>query len=442
LNLTDSTTSVLCYTQGDYDDIAFNPINNKLYGTSGWGLVEIDLLTGNVTSAGINSWPTSNFNALTFDSNGDLYAMTGISDVLYKIDVINQSIVSLGSCGTGYASAGDLTFYQGELYLTGHEQGNMSNTRLIKIDYNNPANSIILGYSPAFYGITTAGCQEEFYAVTSSNLYKFDITGTSPSYQFVLNPNFGSLVLGATTIPQLPFSNLGIDQLLCYNGQQMLLNPILSNSVDNYLWSNGSSDSQIIINEPGEYWVQTTAVTCNGDSTVSDTINVTLISPPFFSLKNDTIICIGEEITLDATTTNATYLWQNYSKNSFFNVTNSGEYIVEVTVDSCITTYSINVLIENCDEVKLVIPNVFTPNNDGFNELFTPTISKNIIFMNTSIYNRWGQLIFDSNFLNIGWNGKTTTGDEVPEGTYYWVINYSDINGNKEKIKGYLTLLR
>jgi gliding motility-associated-like protein len=364
IDLTNFSSTIYCYTSSYLWDIAINPIDNKLYGLNGSNLVEVDITTGNtsiitINTSWINSWSFASYNALTFDSIGNLYTMNSYSDVLFKIDLTIYTITPIGSCGTGIFSAGDLTFYNGNLYLSG-------DTSLVKIDYNNPNNSTVLGTFP------------KFYAVDSYGVYEVNPT-VLPQTSFLFQ-SFGSLidVYGAASYPSyLNRIDIGNDTSLC-DGQLLSLNLGLPYSA-NYLWSNNSTNPFLNVNQPGSFWVEVTR--CN--STSYDTINV------------------------------------NY-----------------IPSENCIE------VLEILPEIKLEVPNVFTPNNDGFNELFTPTISKNIIFMNTSIYNRWGQLIFDSNFLSIGWDGKTTSGIEVPAGTYYWIINYIDINGNEEKIKGYLTLLR
>ncbi len=80
----------------------------------------------------------------------------------------------------------------------------------------------------------------------------------------------------------------------------------------------------------------------------------------------------------------------------------------------------------------IVIPNIITPNGDGTNDLF----QLNFPVLKTEVYNRWGQKLFESN-NDAFWDGRTTSGSEVPEGTYYYIIV------TKEKTyKGYLQLLR
>ena len=90
---------------------------------------------------------------------------------------------------------------------------------------------------------------------------------------------------------------------------------------------------------------------------------------------------------------------------------------------------------EAADTSKIFIPNVFTPNGDGLNDLFNP--SGNFTQLEMKIYNRHGQLIYNSIQLNEGWNGRTTTGSNCTEGTYFYLIN---TDGNASR--GQLTLLR
>lgn len=82
---------------------------------------------------------------------------------------------------------------------------------------------------------------------------------------------------------------------------------------------------------------------------------------------------------------------------------------------------------------EVIIPNIITPNGDGTNDLF----QLNFPVIKTEIYNRWGQKLFESNNNESYWNGRTTAGNEVPEGTYYYIIVTEE-----ETYKGYLQLLR
>lgn len=82
-----------------------------------------------------------------------------------------------------------------------------------------------------------------------------------------------------------------------------------------------------------------------------------------------------------------------------------------------------------------IIPNVFSPNGDGLNDLFKAI--GNFTKLDVKIYNRYGELIYNSVQLNEGWNGRTTAGKQCKEGTYFYIIDT-----DTETFKGSLTLLR
>ena len=154
------------------------------------------------------------------------------------------------------------------------------------------------------------------------------------------------------------------------------------------------------------------------------------------NIGNDTTLCQDETLTLDATTPNATYLWQDNSTNPTFIATQQGSYWVEVTVNNCSAIDSILISEEDC-AIILEMPNVFSPNNDGINDLFVPIISKGIVSMETIVYNRWGNKIFKTDNLLIEWKGQ-----DVSDGTYFWFVYYIDKNGIGNSLKGYVTILK
>ncbi|MCH2232371.1 MAG: gliding motility-associated C-terminal domain-containing protein [Crocinitomicaceae bacterium] len=90
--------------------------------------------------------------------------------------------------------------------------------------------------------------------------------------------------------------------------------------------------------------------------------------------------------------------------------------------------------------VTLNMPNVFSPNNDQINDVFQPINHEGISSGNLLIYNRWGQLMH-SNTMFSGWNGEYK-GKQCSEGTYFWIINYTDLSGNEHEAHGFLTLTR
>jgi gliding motility-associated-like protein len=90
---------------------------------------------------------------------------------------------------------------------------------------------------------------------------------------------------------------------------------------------------------------------------------------------------------------------------------------------------------------SIYVPNAFTPNNDGLNDLFKPIIGIRFTLDDFRIFNRWGQRVFSTRQKDYGWNGKTG-GTEQPAGMYVWYLMAKDRNGKQVKLKGTVVLIR
>lgn len=118
-------------------------------------------------------------------------------------------------------------------------------------------------------------------------------------------------------------------------------------------------------------------------------------------------------------------------------------------ISGCDSIIATTLSIDGCFEPEptnptIVIPNVFTPNGDGVNEIFTITGSF-IESYDINIMNRWGQLLYSTMDFPGGWDGRTVSGIDCPEGTYYYVVkfNYYQVGVLVEEVRdGFLTLLR
>jgi gliding motility-associated-like protein len=290
-------------------------------------------------------------------------------------------------------------------------------------------------------GNDTTLCQGEtvtLYAKTPKATYMWQDNSTKASFKVTQQGTYWTEVRvnncsTADTIlvnyNPFPTIALGKDTILC-QGETLTLDATTSNAT--YLWQDNSTNSNLKVTQQGIYWVKIT----DGCGSASDTMNIHYSLLPTIALGNDTTLCQGETVTLDAITPNATYLWQDNSTNPTFKVTHQGAYWVEVTVNNCSALSTVLIVEEDC-KITLEIPDVFTPNNDGINDLFVPIDSKGIVSMNTIIYNRWGEKVFESNKLLIEWSGQ-----DVSDGTYFWIVNYTDINGVSNSIKGFVTILR
>ena len=116
-----------------------------------------------------------------------------------------------------------------------------------------------------------------------------------------------------------------------------------------------------------------------------------------------------------------------------------GTYIVYYTTSygSCSSKDS---LIITVTDGNILIPNVFTPNGDGANDVFKVS-SQFIKEFNCTIYNRWGNKLFEWSDIKTGWDGKVNN-KESADGTYFYIINAKKIDGKEFKKEGAFTLIR
>lgn len=130
--------------------------------------------------------------------------------------------------------------------------------------------------------------------------------------------------------------------------------------------------------------------------------------------------------------------WQ--AENNFSRL-DAGNYDVQVSdANHCQVSGSASVT-RNDAQCAVVVPNAFTPNNDGRNDLFKPQAYANIMNYRLTIYNRWGQPLFDSNDPNTGWDGHFK-GQLQDAGAYVWVLTYRDAQGQDRKQTGAVSLVR
>ncbi|MEI8205065.1 MAG: T9SS type B sorting domain-containing protein, partial [Bacteroidota bacterium] len=105
---------------------------------------------------------------------------------------------------------------------------------------------------------------------------------------------------------------------------------------------------------------------------------------------------------------------------------------------NCVSSDTIEVI--PCQE--LVVPNVFTPNGDGKNDVFL-IIGKTFETYDLKIFNRWGKLLFETHSAYEGWNGEVNK-NPCPASTYYYTLEYTDkfYPSEVKRINGSVTLLR
>ncbi len=215
--------------------------------------------------------------------------------------------------------------------------------------------------------------------------------------------------------------------------------------VDTFLVQSGPSDTYILTDpRVGEVpiWVVGNQADC-GD--ISDTTLLTVYQGVVATAYSDTIIVEGTSANLLATGGDF-YNWLpdtalscNICASTTASPTETTTYWVEVeNMDGCKDTASVLVDVREDVNQIIFIPNVLTPNNDGFNDTW---FIKNIQLFpknGVKIVNRWGDIVFQTSNYQNNWDGGYAGGN-LPAGTYYYIL---DVGGQWGILKGDVTIIR
>lgn len=243
-----------------------------------------------------------------------------------------------------------------------------------------------------------------------------------------------------TVVPSPAVHLTSTDSLLC-PGKTILLNA--TSGFAPYLWQDGTTGSAYTVSLPGLYKVTGTSY-CTIQS--SDSLLIKY-SDTSFSINPSQNICLYDTayIVLPNDLNNIT--WQP-SINAYLNNKILVAYPTQNTVyniwaerkQGCTITATSMVVLKNCPEL-VFFPNSFTPNNDGLNDKFKATPVRPLQFYHMTIYNRYGQIIFETNNAGNGWDG-TFKGIPQPIGGYMYQCNYQFTGGIQKIVTGYFVLLR
>jgi gliding motility-associated-like protein len=263
----------------------------------------------------------------------------------------------------------------------------------------------------------------------------------------VLGPCQGSDTVVVTVLPA-PVADAGNDGRICLNDSTQL------NGAGgiNYQWTPATGLSNATTKNPFAKPRQTTSYNllvtdANGCvSLAADVVTITVIPPPLVNITPDTYVSPGQTIQLHAQG-GVNYLWSPPTglnnpaiPDPIATITQDITYTVVVTTpDGCKAKDS--VMIKAYKGPDIYVPTGFTPNHDGKNDLLTPIAVGIKELEYFKVYNRWGQLIFSTNQLRQGWNGKLGIIDQ-DSGVYAWIVKGITDDGKVIFKKGTVILIR
>ncbi len=188
--------------------------------------------------------------------------------------------------------------------------------------------------------------------------------------------------------------------------------------------------------------IYTLTVTDTIDCIESTELHLTVNETPQIAFADYDTLFAESGFILEAGSGFESYLWNTGDTTDAIQVSNEGLYSVFVTsTESCKSTDSVTVL---WGGEPFYLPNAFTPNGDGLNDEFKPVQRYDFVkTYHLSIYNRWGEMIFETGDIEKGWDG-TYKGQLVQQGTYVYRIVYTaHSTGNETQVKTkHLTLVR
>lgn len=229
--------------------------------------------------------------------------------------------------------------------------------------------------------------------------------------------------------------NIGRDTAIC-SGQPITLH--VNNTNATYLWSTGETTASITASS-GTYEVEIKEGNC-----VTQTGLINIVKE--IDLGENISLCEGEDYVVNVTTVKSNlspnYLWSTGETASTITISKPGTYSVKVKTGNCLFSDEVTVG-GSVTDVSKIIPNVFTPNADGKNDLLDFSAASLAEF-HFKLYNRWGELAYQSNDAAEKWNGQSNAKD-IQEGTYFWILDYQSSCAPDKALlskKGTMTILR
>lgn len=257
--------------------------------------------------------------------------------------------------------------------------------------------------------------------LTSSASCKTAAQATSNNISITINPD--------------PVVTLDHTPALCQGSSRVLD----AGAFASYLWSTGSVNRSITVTTTGTYSV---TVTDNNGCTGTDaTVINTLLPSPTNFLPADTAVCSYGSIVLQAPSGYTRYLWNTGAAGNAITVTQPGQYWLEVTDrNNCTGKDFITVAPKSCIK-GFFMPTGFTPGNDGKNDILKPLLYGNVKQYRFWVYNRWGQVVFQTSNLSEGWDG-TFGGARQDANVFAWMCTYQFDGEPLRMEKGTVMLIR
>lgn len=318
----------------------------------------------------------------------------------------------------------------------GAPQVNGTNFNVV-IGSQSPASATFLNTSAANGGTIILGN-------LTSGPYSFDVVDDN-GCPITVSGNFVGSQTAAITYP---------DNLYCLN-EPNPLPTLIGNSGGTYTSGSGlvlnsaTGEINLATSTPGAYAI--TYTTPGSQCPATSSFNLSIEAFPIVDAGSNLTICVGKPIILSASGA-ISYTWNNGLQNNVPYLPNLGLTTFTVIgstnagctgIDSIIVTTIADC--DSLDELIYWVPNTFTPDGDQYNQTFLPVFYSGIdsYAYDFFLFNRWGELIWESHDFTAGWDGTYNDGMKCPDGTYTWKIRFKLLNNDeKQTIYGHVNIIR
>lgn len=340
--------------------------------------------------------------------------------------------------------------------------------------------NVIIHPNPTVFAgndLTICAGETVLLTATGANTYVWDnnvVNGQSftPSvtttYTVVGSTNQGctdsdDVIVTVIPIPNPTFEGINLEG--CAPLTPELTNMTVGSNLETCTWTFGdgtvieSCDQAILtFEEPGCYDVALTVSTPEGCSYSTNIPNyICVLEPPIaaFSANPTYLTSVSTESHFTNESIGANFYSWDFGDGSGSTETDpihkfpdpTEEYTITLTAysaEGCLDTAMLTIRVE--ETVLFYVPNAFTPDKDQYNEVFKPIFSTGFDPFNYKllIFNRWGEVLFESNDPDVGWSGKYgINGNIVKEGVYVWKIIFKrKADGGEEMHVGHVSLLK
>ena len=213
-----------------------------------------------------------------------------------------------------------------------------------------------------------------------------------------------------------------------------------------YTWNTGQKTKNISVKPTSTIDYKLTAES-NGCTSLIDSIRIIVDDKiPNVNAGEDFVLCRGDSAMLTAVG-GKSYVWDETPGIAQLLIANpkvapyiTTTYKVTATNDYCTKSDEIKVIIDRClKELPTKIPQVFTPNQDGANDVWEIIDIDYFTKSSLLVFNRWGSIVYESGPYLNEWDGKNKNGNELPDGTYYYSL---DLGNGHDPYKGFVVITR